>query len=193
MLWALQQCLPFTVLKRGIYLAHSLVPLHSCNSSYRLRYWNLLEKFLSMKGFKPVATVLTVYGIETCNCFSHDWPLFYRCNSAYRLQYWNPPRSAVTIMFVITCNSTYRLWYWDWLSSVLLSMERWSCNSTYCLRYWNTFAVSNCCNAPKFVVTEFTLYGMRQSVRDIWGAKWRWESHISSHWPNNSQRLYQFR
>ena len=60
----LQQYLPFTVLKPNIF---ALIPetKYSCNSTYRLRYWNL--KIWKKKDIKNylVATVLTVYGIET--------------------------------------------------------------------------------------------------------------------------------
>ena len=59
----LQQCLPFTVLKRLIYVNFIWVYIR-CNSAYRLRYWNLYLQ-LSKKNFTLVATVLTVYGIET--------------------------------------------------------------------------------------------------------------------------------
>ena len=59
---SLQQCLPFTVLKQSVT--------------------HLFDEF-----FK-VATVLTVYGIETIitKPFLHK---FFSCNSAYRLRYWN--------------------------------------------------------------------------------------------------------
>ena len=35
----------------------------------------------------PVATVLTVYGIETCNIVRNKESIFKRCNSSYRLRY----------------------------------------------------------------------------------------------------------
>ena len=36
-----------------------------CNSTYRLRYWNFSDTFFSFSTATTVATVLTVYGIET--------------------------------------------------------------------------------------------------------------------------------
>ena len=59
----------------------------SCNSTYRLRYWNLVtsKPELSIQVF--VATVLTVYGIETFVTIFFIKTL--RCNSTYRLRYWN--------------------------------------------------------------------------------------------------------
>ena len=36
-----------------------------CNSTYRLRYWNVSPILLPITATKDVATVLTVYGIET--------------------------------------------------------------------------------------------------------------------------------
>ena len=61
--FALQQYLPFTVLKlNNLYFQiHSKV---CCNSTYRLRYWNNTQENLFGSPAK-VATVLTVYGIET--------------------------------------------------------------------------------------------------------------------------------
>ena len=142
---------------------------YSCNSTYRLRYWNLMMSAVWWTAVGTLQQYLSFTVLKPTFYFDNVVTSKAGCNSPYRLRYWNPPRSAVTIMFVITCNSTYRL------------------------LYWNTFAVSNCCNAPKFVVTGITLYDMRQSVRDTWEVKWRWESNISSPWPNNIQRLYQFR
>ena len=37
----------------------------SCNSTYRLRYWNKEDKMQEQSVSNLVATVLTVYGIET--------------------------------------------------------------------------------------------------------------------------------
>jgi len=65
MLTQLQQYLPFTVLK----LTHIILPPLTtlcCNSTYRLRYWN----------------------VSTNTLFSHRTPL-YGCTSTYRLWYWN--------------------------------------------------------------------------------------------------------
>ena len=62
----LQQYLPFTVLKPARYFIASLTySLYRCNSTYRLRYWNDRKRNRSDKKSSHVATVLTVYGIET--------------------------------------------------------------------------------------------------------------------------------
>ena len=60
----LQQYLPFTVLKLSISTS-SKSSFNRCNSTYRLRYWNFAV--LELPNTRPfcVATVLTVYGIET--------------------------------------------------------------------------------------------------------------------------------
>ena len=82
----LQQCLPFTVLKRVISLETPPARL-SCNSAYRLRYWNRLQDVVSyaderlkLQQYLPftvlklngtlatsiklkVATALTIYGV----------------------------------------------------------------------------------------------------------------------------------
>ena len=62
--------------------------LASCNSAYRLRYWNVKVADLIKEINEQVATVLTACGIETgCDTpFRHS---YHRCNSAYRLRYWN--------------------------------------------------------------------------------------------------------
>ena len=85
----LQQYLPFTVLKLDTSSSQRQFFM-SCNSTYRLRYWNILsievdvlkslwrlQQYLPFTVLKPnnitlrlfhsmgVATVLTVYGIET--------------------------------------------------------------------------------------------------------------------------------
>ena len=72
-----------------IQFAKIIVWMISCNSAYRLRYWNgriINQVYPSYR----VATVLTVYGIEThLLLIHHPHYLLGRCNSAYRLRYWN--------------------------------------------------------------------------------------------------------
>ena len=86
----LQQPLPFTVLKQSYSLYQLLDKYLSCNSPYRLRYWNSIVEPEYASKFNTVATVLTVYGIETL--FKLLFELadhFGSCNSPYRLRYWN--------------------------------------------------------------------------------------------------------
>ena len=59
----LQQCLPFTVLKRFNHFHIWWDIIESCNSAYRLRYWN--HKMLLMVRLEDI----------------------FRCNSTYRLRY----------------------------------------------------------------------------------------------------------
>ena len=62
----LQQHLPFTVLKpNNDFLVIILIVFFCCNSTYRLRYWNLLIYLEKTSILCHVATALTVYGIET--------------------------------------------------------------------------------------------------------------------------------
>ena len=180
----LQQHLPFTVLKRishqegsnryfvataptvyGIEThrsySTSVLDHQSCNSTYRLRYWNWRVIRNWMPASLLVATVPTVYGIETI----HYMQLLvtfhgFRCNSTYRLRYWNTTNLYVsgsycklqqylpfTVLKLIIhlllkfldlrCNSTYRLRYWN-VSKIWTTMNKPPCcNSTYRLRYWN--------------------------------------------------------
>ena len=73
-----------------------LKTLLSCNSTYRLRYWNSKSKLSKAILFTSVATVLTVYGIETKHyVLKASSKLPYRCNSTYRLRYWNQALCAL--------------------------------------------------------------------------------------------------
>ena len=86
----LQQYLPFTVLKLPIVLISLSYSLKSCNSTYRLRYWNYFQKRKKDWSIDLVATVLTVYGIETIKSFFLSVTVrTIGCNSTYRLRYWN--------------------------------------------------------------------------------------------------------
>ena len=111
----------------------------SCNSTYRLRYWNPLNPLnLADLPSVSVATVLTVYGIETLLLpllFSFCFPC---CNSTYRLRYWNLRSkfwSNTPIFFF--CNNNYHLGSWNSKVGPLRSFAALCCNSTYRLRYWN--------------------------------------------------------
>ena len=113
-LWKLQQCLPFTVLK----------PITNFN-----------DAVYTTPG---VATVLTVYGIETCFVnILHHYQLRKRCNSAYRLRYWNIFRPP----FFVSKNSLQQCLPFTVLKLAEIIRKPFlvstSCNSTYRLRYWN--------------------------------------------------------
>ena len=75
------------------FTSHQLVgALLCCNSTYRLRYWNL----------------------HACN---FDCVIYCNsCNSTYRLRYWNPIQEKwIRVLLMTCCNSTYRLRYWNLL------------------------------------------------------------------------------
>ena len=171
LLFMLQQYLPFTVLKPchksedyskcdckvatvltvyGIetHVIHNdqVALVSSCNSTYRLRYWNfsavlisigssqyLVATVLTVYGIetlpldavltsklREVATVLTVYGIETSLRVFTVGIYFFRCNSTYRLRYWNNKSLPLQCLCLIdgSCNSTYRLRYWNNTDSI---------------------------------------------------------------------------
>ena len=101
----LQQHLPLAVLKL-VTVAKAFWVLDSCNSTYRLRYWNQEEILFSSRVANiGVATALTACGIETYQ-FYDKFVLDYCCNSTYRLRYvmkgasrgakrrWNPHISS---------------------------------------------------------------------------------------------------
>ena len=85
----------------------------------RFRYEVFQNLFLSPMNTvflrDAVATVLTVYGIET-GIGSQFHSLFsYGCNSTYRLRYWNLLKIFIFLLFLFSsCNSTYRLRYWNY-------------------------------------------------------------------------------
>ena len=111
--------------------------IFSCNSPYRLRYWN--------------------------SCLFLDlYNLSLSCNSPYRLRYWNWNKVNEPRANYRCCNSTYRLRYWNtnwwerrmiWSSALLQQYLSFtvlkpcchaidtiiclSCNSAYRSRYWN--------------------------------------------------------
>ena len=117
----------------------NLVSPASCNSTYRLRYWNLSERWPVAQITIAVATVLTVYGIETLHwCQPPE-------EHTYKLQQYLPftvlklNKVLQSWEDILSCNSTYRLRYWNIYSSDC-DVEREiiaRCNSTYRLRYWN--------------------------------------------------------
>ena len=100
-----QQSLPFTVLK--LNSSHDKIPpCGSCNSTYRLRYWNSFIDTLKAIRFPwLVATVLTVYGmrrrVRDSRGAERRWGPHISYlnevrlkrrrlgNSTYRLRYWN--------------------------------------------------------------------------------------------------------
>ena len=71
LLGKLQQYLPFTVLKPYVDNLVALPIFNSCNSTYRLRYWNNSITWIVSINLLAVATVPTVYGIETCVSGDH--------------------------------------------------------------------------------------------------------------------------
>ena len=188
---SLQQYLPFTVLKL-IQYHHPHIHHRSCNSTYRLRYWNwrpkntseissLLQQYLPFTVLKLnnpfalsntlrlVATVLTVYGIETFNARSISISVSC-CNSTYRLRYWNNNSGfnnqlfqlqqylpftvlkPLTKVFFIIISSLIVLQQYLPFTVLKLSLARslvtifFSCNSTYRLRYWNMLDITTLSN-----------------------------------------------
>ena len=138
----LQQCLPLAVLKLGgttKFFRCGL--LYSCNSAYRLRYWNVIIDIRVSIGIKSVATVLTACGIETKHFpygFSRQFDLvatvltacgietlyildvslkdflLQQCLPLAVLKRSNTSRRERRV--VTSCNSAYRLRYWNILS-----------------------------------------------------------------------------
>ena len=132
----MQQHLPFTVLKLQMRIVLQQV-LTSCNSTYRLRYWNHSSQERTKPVNSTVATAPTVYGIETFEQLVST--LLHK-----QLQQHLPftVLKLVEIITIIThyltgCNSTYRLRYWNVTWNFAHRRTHKRCNSTYRLRYWN--------------------------------------------------------
>ena len=136
-----------------------------CNSTYRLRYWNR-NSFLIIISPDSVATVLTVYGIETRTITTTLGQPLYSCNSTYRLRYWNLDKQ-IHNEALHSCNSTYRLRYWNSVINPRRKLRRKQtcCNSTYRLRYWNLISrIKLCSGIP--VATVLTVYGIETVLKN---------------------------
>ena len=106
----------------------------------RFRYEVFQNLFLSPMntGFPrdTVATVLTVYGIET-TIIALVFSSLMRLQQYLPFTVLKPPLDAKYFIASLSCNSTYRLRYWNGLSFFFLHYSFGRCNSTYRLRYWN--------------------------------------------------------
>ena len=113
----------------------------SCNSSYRLQYWNFQLEYILVLLEHKVATVLTACSIETFQ------PSILFEYTLCQLQQFLP--LAVLKHKIIyfsccrcieSCNSSYRLQYWNLASKTHITEDHDSCNSSYRLQYWNSLA-----------------------------------------------------
>ena len=155
----------------------------SCNSTYRLRYWNNITNNLT-------STIKD------------------SCNSTYRLRYWNatPVSTPLITWLPACCNSTYRLRYWNLLLILSTSLDsplqqyllftvlkhRELTSFKHSFNYVAT-VLTACGIETTFlenqklknhcVATVLTACGMRRRVRGSRGVKRRWGPHISSPWP----------
>ena len=154
----LQQYLPFTVLKQSYFRA-SNAHLSGYNSTYRLRYWNVLTRIIEQRE-KIVTTVLTVYGIET-KAMKYGEEFVYiivaTVLTVYGIETQLPLYQDHNSL---GCNSTYRLRYWNFNEFCHLECHIPSCNSTYRLRYWNVSDTILSMNLTELVATVLTVYGI---------------------------------
>ena len=130
----------------------------SCNSAYRLRYWNTTS-FAPANVLIAVATVLTACGIETMMVLLTACHT-YRCNSAYRLRYWNIWRRFRTQRFQFMlqqCLPLAVLKQHDIKEGEISNTK--CCNSAYRLRYWN-FHLLPCPVGSPVVATVLTACGI---------------------------------
>ena len=153
----------------------------SCNSTYRLRYWNFSKDPALHLGwlqqYLPFTVLKRILQIEVVKVK--------RCNSTYRLRYWNayttnakqtPSKLQQYLPFTVlkqmreiqfsyawdvgSCNSTYRLRYWNISTRQTQKCSLMGCNSTYRLRYWNY--IQSLLNPSRTynVATVLTVYGI---------------------------------
>ena len=115
---------------------HNQEDSSSCNSAYRLRYWNPDSIVKCAKEYKlqqclPLAVLkrrkstknIRIYLLQQCLPLAvlklspnskKNAENFEGCNSAYRLRYWNYDKNlSVTTTELECCNSAYRLRYWN--------------------------------------------------------------------------------
>ena len=109
----------------------------SCNSTYRLRYWNRYHAFLFMCMIS-VATVFTVYGIETLRVAILLWhisSIVATVLTVYGIETKFVFLIRSTKMIVATVLTVYGI---ETDIDVKAGAVVESCNSTYRLRYWNS-------------------------------------------------------
>ena len=134
----LQQCLPLAVLKRSRRSICARDDEKSCNSAYRLRYWNnTLCRDTLGDVHKMLQQCLPLAVLKQCYKYHRSHFLMARCNSAYRLRYWNwvvPKVSSKNtfVATVLTACGIETIGNFSPSSSFLAC-----CNSAYRLRYWN--------------------------------------------------------
>ena len=90
-----------------------------CNSTYRLRYWNLPLIKLTEPGVTSVLQQrLPLAVLKLQRRPLPPWFHESSCNSAYRLRYWNTSSPVPISILFSRCNSTYRLRYWNFCNTV---------------------------------------------------------------------------
>ena len=107
----LQQCLPFTVLKRTAKRTFSVrfILLQQCLPFTVLKRWRAISSRSSLFQLQQCLPFTVLKRV----CLLVPDMKTLRCNSAYRLRYWNGPHLPNSIIFNLRCNSTYRLQYWN--------------------------------------------------------------------------------
>ena len=107
----------------------------SCNSAYRLRYWNCTRYSIISNYIVKLQQCLPLAVLKQ-HKISRYFVIFRCCNSAYRLRYWNrkarafftsslrlqqclplavlkPHFARLKLLGSLRCNSAYRLRYWN--------------------------------------------------------------------------------
>ena len=114
-----------------------------CNSAYRLRYWNLTSLKTNVLSRKLVATVLTVYGIETFMMPSIVSPYWTVATvlTVYGIETSRFNIFTVTIFFKLQQCLPFTVLKLI-IHTMIFANCMVGCNSAYRLRYWNDILVA---------------------------------------------------
>ena len=135
--------------------------IYSCNSAYRLRYWN------------------------HCNELQQRlWTR--RCNSAYRLRYWNLTHllHLANLLHVATVLTACGI---ETFAEPVMAMITLAVATVLTACGIETMVNLLAKWWLATVATVLTACGMRRRVRGSRGAKRRWGPHISSPWPKGRE------
>ena len=155
----------------------------SCNSTYRLRYWNSITHKFSDNIFR-LQQHLPFTVLKHGNIPQDISDMIYGCNSTYRLRYWNKvdytANRGIDEGMVATALTVYGIeTSINWCGFDPIDK---GCNSTYRLRYWNWgifLYIWTCC--VKYVATALTVYGIE--TLHFWGSKNLYQKPLQQHLP----------
>ena len=110
----------------------------SCNSTYRLRYWNSLFIYFTSFTSNELQQHLPLAVLKQSKSLRWGKACLTSCNSTYRLRYWNSIGVIGLVIKPIGVATALTACGIETIKPIGLNTSpRWRCNSTYRLRYWN--------------------------------------------------------